>query len=102
MTARLRVEIEYCMRCRWLLRAAWTAQELLTTSEAELGEVAPQPGSGGVFEIRMDGRHSGLARRRAASPTRPSSMEKSGDPKVKEAACRMTSTIAPVSQSEAP
>ena len=37
------------------MRAAWTAQELLTTFEAELGEVALQPGSGGVFEIRVDG-----------------------------------------------
>ena len=24
-----RVEIEYCTQCRWLLRAAWMAQELL-------------------------------------------------------------------------
>jgi selenoprotein W-related protein len=55
MTARPRVEIEYCTRCRWLLRAAWTAQELLTTFEAELGEVALRPGTGGVFEIRVDG-----------------------------------------------
>lgn len=30
-------------------------QELLTTFEAELGEVALQPGEGGVFEIRADG-----------------------------------------------
>jgi selenoprotein W-related protein len=43
MTARPRLEIEYCTRCRWLLRAAWMAQELLTTFEAELGEVALQP-----------------------------------------------------------
>ena len=25
------VEIEYCTGCRWMLRAAWLAQELLTT-----------------------------------------------------------------------
>ena len=55
MTARPRLEIEYCTSCRWFLRAAWTAQELLTTFEAELGEVALQPGAGGVFEIRVDG-----------------------------------------------
>ena len=30
------------------------AQELLTTFEGELGEVALIPGSGGVFEIRVD------------------------------------------------
>lgn len=50
-----RVEIVYCTQCRWLLRAAWMAQELLTTFEAELGEVALVPGSGGVFEVRLDG-----------------------------------------------
>ena len=50
-----RVEIEYCTQCHWLLRAAWMAQELLTTFEAELGGVALVPGVGGVFEIRVDG-----------------------------------------------
>jgi selenoprotein W-related protein len=50
-----RVEIEYCTGCRWLLRAAWMAQELLTTFEAELGEVALQPGRGGVFRVSLDG-----------------------------------------------
>ncbi len=50
-----RVEIEYCTQCRWLLRAAWFAQELLTTFDTELGEVALIPGTGGVFEIRLDG-----------------------------------------------
>lgn len=48
-----RLEIEYCTQCRWLLRAAWTAQELLTTFTKELGEVALVPGTGGVFEIRL-------------------------------------------------
>lgn len=50
-----RIEIEYCTRCRWLLRAAWTGQELLTTFQAELGEVALVPGTGGVFDVRLDG-----------------------------------------------
>jgi selenoprotein W-related protein len=50
-----RVEIEYCTQCRWLLRAGWTAQELLTTFSAELGEVALVPGSGGVFDVRVNG-----------------------------------------------
>jgi selenoprotein W-related protein len=48
-----RVEIEYCTQCRWLLRAGWTAQELLTTFQAELGEVALVPGTGGIFEVRV-------------------------------------------------
>jgi selenoprotein W-related protein len=50
-----RLEIRYCTRCRWLLRAAWLAQELLTTFEQELGEVALVPGTGGVFQVRLDG-----------------------------------------------
>jgi len=52
MTDKPRIEIEYCTQCRWLLRAAWLAQELLTTFEQELGGVALVPGTGGVFEIR--------------------------------------------------
>lgn len=51
-----RVEIEYCTQCRWLLRAAWLAQELLTTFEQELGGVTLIPGTGGVFEVRVEGR----------------------------------------------
>ena len=35
-----RLEIEYCTQCRWMLRAAWMAQELLSTFEQELSEVA--------------------------------------------------------------
>jgi selenoprotein W-related protein len=50
-----RIEIQYCTQCRWLLRAAWMAQELLTTFAADLGEVALLPGSGGVFEVCVDG-----------------------------------------------
>jgi selenoprotein W-related protein len=55
MERRPRLEIEYCTQCRWLLRAGWTAQELLTTFEHELGEVTLVPGSGGVFTVRLDG-----------------------------------------------
>ena len=50
-----RLEIEYCTQCRWLLRAAWFAQEVLTTFPRDLGEVALVPGIGGVFEVRLDG-----------------------------------------------
>ena len=52
--ARPRITITYCPRCRWLLRAAWMAQELLVTFERELGEVALRPGDEGVYEIRLD------------------------------------------------
>ncbi len=55
MADKARVEIEYCTQCRWMLRAAWVAQELLSTFEAELGEVALIPGRGAVFEVRANG-----------------------------------------------
>ena len=50
-----RIEIEYCQQCRWLMRAAWMAQELLVTFEGLLGEVALIPGTDGVFEVRVEG-----------------------------------------------
>ena len=56
MPCKPRLEIEYCTQCRWLLRAAWMAQELLTTFEKELGEVALIPGAGGIFEVRLEGK----------------------------------------------
>jgi selenoprotein W-related protein len=54
MTAR--VEIVYCRKCRWLMRAAWMAQELLGTFEDEIGGVTLTPGTGGVFDVHADGR----------------------------------------------
>jgi len=38
-----------------MMRAAWLAQELLTTFADNLGEVALQPGEGGILEIRLNG-----------------------------------------------
>lgn len=49
------VSIRYCTQCRWGLRAAWIAQELLVSFEAEIGRMVLEPGSGGVFEVRADG-----------------------------------------------
>ncbi|MFC3962531.1 SelT/SelW/SelH family protein [Nocardia jiangsuensis] len=49
-----RVAIEYCTQCRWLLRAAWMAQELLNTFGTDLDEVALVPGTGGIFRITVD------------------------------------------------
>ncbi|NJO67608.1 MAG: SelT/SelW/SelH family protein [Rhodospirillales bacterium] len=49
------VDITYCTGCRWLMRAGWMAQELLVTFENELGRVSLVPGSGGIFEVRLDG-----------------------------------------------
>jgi selenoprotein W-related protein len=50
-----RIVIHYCTQCQWLLRAAWMAQELLSTFGDELGEVSLVPGTGGIFQIDCDG-----------------------------------------------
>lgn len=47
------VTIQYCPRCKWLARAAWYAQELLTTFDDVLVEVALRPADGGVFVISV-------------------------------------------------
>ena len=49
------ITITYCTQCNWLLRAAWMAQELLSTFGPELGAVTLVPGTGGIFEITVDG-----------------------------------------------
>ncbi|EGX97136.1 selenoprotein domain protein [Cordyceps militaris CM01] len=48
-----RVTIEFCTQCKWLLRAAYYAQELLSTFSTGLGEVALQPSTGGTFVITI-------------------------------------------------
>lgn len=50
-----RISIHYCTGCRWMLRAAWTAQELLTTFESQLAEVALLPAASGVFRVFING-----------------------------------------------
>ena len=51
------VTVTYCRLCGWLLRASWTAQELLTTFADELGSVTLVPDTtGGVFEVKLDGK----------------------------------------------
>lgn len=47
--------ITYCTQCNWLLRSAWMAQEVLSTFSLEIGQVILQPGTGGIFEIQLDG-----------------------------------------------
>jgi selenoprotein W-related protein len=49
------LSITYCTQCNWLLRSAWMAQEVLSTFSIEMGDVTLTPGTGGIFEIRLDG-----------------------------------------------
>ncbi len=56
-TVKPTVLIEYCPKCGWLLRAAYMAQELLTTFVEELQSVTLLPSeTGGRFSIFIDGK----------------------------------------------
>ncbi|EPS28034.1 hypothetical protein PDE_02979 [Penicillium oxalicum 114-2] len=48
-----RIAIQFCTQCRWMLRAAYFAQELLSTFGTDLGEVALIPVTGGIFTITL-------------------------------------------------
>ena len=49
------IKIEYCTQCRWMLRAAWLAQELLVTFETDIEQVALVPNTGGIFQLSLNG-----------------------------------------------
>jgi selenoprotein W-related protein len=49
------LEINYCVQCRWLLRASWMAQELLSTFDGDVEALMLKPGTGGVFDVKLDG-----------------------------------------------
>ena len=66
-----------------MLRAAWLAQELLTTFEDDVTEVALVPGRGGVFEVR------------AGAETVWSRKAEGGFPQPKELKQRVRDVIAP-------
>ncbi|MHA8052715.1 Rdx family protein [Aquirufa sp. Wall-65K1] len=47
--------ISYCPKCHWLLRAAYVAQEMLSTFEAELGAVTLKPSEiSGEFSLYVN------------------------------------------------
>ena len=48
------IQIHYCTQCRWLLRSAWMAQELLTTFDGEIAALTLRPGTGGIFEVHAN------------------------------------------------
>ena len=49
------IAITYCRLCKWMLRAAWMGQELLSTFAEEAGSLTLIPDdTGGVFEVRID------------------------------------------------
>ncbi|KAL6232997.1 Rdx family-domain-containing protein [Aspergillus navahoensis] len=48
-----RITIQYCTQCKWMLRAAYFAQELLSTFSTDIGEIALVPRTGGVFTVTI-------------------------------------------------
>jgi len=49
------ITIEYCPKCHWLLRAAYMAQELLTTFEEDLYGITLQPSEiAGRYSIKLN------------------------------------------------
>jgi selenoprotein W-related protein len=49
------ITIEYCPKCGWLLRAAYMAQELLTTFTEDLSGVTLRPSeTGGTYTIYLN------------------------------------------------
>ena len=49
------ITIEYCPKCHWLLRAAYMAQELLTTFEEDLRGITLKPSEiSGRYTISID------------------------------------------------
>jgi selenoprotein W-related protein len=49
------VVIEYCPKCGWLLRAAYMAQEILSTFTDDISSVTLQPSEvGGSYKIFID------------------------------------------------
>lgn len=48
-----KVAIRFCVQCKWNLRAAYYAQELLQTFSNTIGEISLIPVTGGIFTITL-------------------------------------------------
>ncbi|CAH0049156.1 unnamed protein product [Clonostachys solani] len=83
-----RVTIEFCTQCKWLLRAAYYAQELLSTFSLALGEVALQPSTGGTFIVAI---HHGGGERKVLWDRRADG----GFPETKELKRRVRDVVEP-------
>ncbi len=51
-----KVCLRYCPACGWMLRAAWLAQEVLTTFSDKVGSVSlnPEREQAGLFQVWID------------------------------------------------
>ncbi|KAF7541663.1 hypothetical protein G7054_g504 [Neopestalotiopsis clavispora] len=95
-----RVTIRFCTQCKWMLRAAYFAQELLSTFSTSLGEVALQPSTGGTFIVTIQ--HNSVPA--SASPSEASTLQTrvlwdrktdGGFPETKELKRRVRDVIEP-------
>ncbi|MDA1338582.1 MAG: SelT/SelW/SelH family protein [Proteobacteria bacterium] len=51
MTKKYIITIKFCIKCGWLMRAAWMAQEIINTYVNDIESVCLVPGEDGNFEI---------------------------------------------------
>jgi selenoprotein W-related protein len=45
------IEIKFCPKCKWLSKATWISQELLSIFGSDLSSVTLVPSESGVFDI---------------------------------------------------
>ncbi|XXH04674.1 Guanine nucleotide-binding protein subunit gamma [Hypoxylon texense] len=101
-----RVTIRFCTQCKWMLRAAYFAQELLSTFSTSLGEVALQPSTGGTFVVEIffqDPNTTTTPTPTASAPTDPTIQNRvlwdrrldGGFPETKELKRRVRDAIEP-------
>ncbi|KAF9886824.1 hypothetical protein FE257_011071 [Aspergillus nanangensis] len=70
-----RITIKYCTQCKWMLRAAYFAQELLSTFSTDLGEVALIPTTGGIFTVTIYSTSTSTSTESSKSTTDPEVLE---------------------------
>ena len=78
------ITIEYCPKCHWLLRAAYMAQEFLTTFEADIKSVTLLPSE-------VNGRYSVFVNDRKIFDRK----EYGGFPEIKELKQLVRDVVAP-------
>ena len=77
--------LRYCPKCRWMMRAGWTAQELLVTFEPYIDGVLIGPGTSGEFTLTIAGDAQPLWCRKRDG----------GFPELKELKQRLRDRVAP-------
>ncbi|KAH7272780.1 Rdx family-domain-containing protein [Fusarium solani] len=88
-----RVTIQFCTQCKWMLRAAYYAQELLSTFSTALGEVALQPSTGGTFIVSIT--HQAPDVETASTKVLWDRREDGGFPETKELKRRVRDVVEP-------